>query len=132
MVRQEAERDHMEELAISPRQLYIDAAKSAFINLAKKEVMAILFKELAFLSWGPLGAIAGMAIQKILEIAVNQGETAIFFVYVDFRVGDQQQKFSQAAIENYRIQQTGTKEEKLEAENRLVLAFNDFVKFNSL
>lgn len=113
------------------RKEYIEAAKAAFLKLAKKQVM----KKLAAgtLGWfitGPLGPITAILIEKILVAAIEEGETRIFFVFIDFRVGDQENKFTQAALDNYRIQQNGTEDEKLKAEESLIKAFDDFVKFN--
>lgn len=116
----------------SSRQEYIEAVKSSFVSLAKKQIISVLTKQFAFLAWGPLAPLFSIFIEKILTIAVNNTETGIFFLYVDFRVNQQSREFSRAALENYRIQISGTQEEKNEAEKKLIKIFDDFVKFNRI
>lgn len=114
----------------SKRQEYIDAVKSSFVSLAKKQVILALVKQFAFLAWGPAAPLLSILVEKILTIAVNSTETGIFFMYVDFRVSQQSRDFSKAALENYQIQISGTQEEKNEAEKKLIKTFDDFVKFS--
>lgn len=117
------------------REEYVESAKMAFISLAKKAVMAGLARELPNLFAGKIGMIfnpfIGLFVSRILKIAINEGETGVFFYYIDMRVGDQSKEFEAAAEYNYLIQKTGTKDEKLKAEARLKAAFDKFAKLSS-
>lgn len=115
---------------MSSRKEYIEAVKSSFISLAKKQVMAQIFVALPFMSWGPLAPLAGMLVDWVLRKAVEGAETGIFFAYVDFRVAAQNKDFTEAAIANHRAQLNGTQEDKDAAEKKLVEAFDRFIKLN--
>lgn len=118
-------------MTVSNRKEYIEAAKAAFLKLAMKQVITKMTAKFVFLAWGPLAPLFAMLVEKILTEAIEGGETAIFFVYIDFRVNGQSKDFVEAALNNYRIQQTGTQEEKDEAESKLITAFDSFVKLNN-
>lgn len=116
----------------SNRQEYIEAVKSSFVAIAKRTVLSALVSAAPFMAWGPLPYLSGLFVEWVLVKAANGAETGIFFMFVDFRVAVQHKDFEAAAIKNYRIQQTGTKEEKDAAEKELVAAVDAFVKFNRL
>jgi hypothetical protein len=114
------------------RKEYIEAAKAAFLNLAKKAAMKNLAAK--FGGWiiaGPMGYITAWVVAEVLEAGVEKAETGIFFMYVDFRVHGQEKDFVEASLAYYRIQTTGSQEEKNAAEERLITAFDDFVKLTS-
>jgi hypothetical protein len=116
----------------SNRKEYIEAAKAAFLNIAKREAMKNL--ALKFGGWivaGPMGIITAYVVAEVLEAGIEKGETGVFFIYVDFRVRGQEKDFVEASIAYYRIRSTGSQEEKNAAEERLITAFDDFVKLTS-
>lgn len=118
-------------MANSSRKEYVEAAKAAFLNLAKKQVLSGLAAQYgAWIVTGPWGIVIGIVVNKILGLAIEKGDTGIFFLFVDFRVGDQEGEFTRAAIDHYRLQTSGTQEQKDEAEKKLIDAFDIFVKFN--
>lgn len=110
-------------------QIYIDSIKSAALSLGKKAVLKIIFTKLPFMSWGPLGLIAGYVVEKILTIFINGAETGIFFAYIDLRVNAQAQDFSSKALANAIAQKQGTEDEKIKAQKDLE---DSFIKFVSL
>lgn len=107
--------------------------KSAFTSIAKKAIMAKLAKEVPKLFLGKMGSvfnpIAGLIIDKILTVAVEETEAAAFFLYIDTRTGKQSKEFEDAAIVNYNAQRSGNKDEIAKAERNLKIAF---LKFASL
>jgi hypothetical protein len=114
----------------SNRKEYIEAAKAAFLNLAVRGAVLALTAEFPFLAIPWVKGLFERLVRKIIKAGIEKGETGIFFVYVDFRVDRQASAFVEAALNNYRVQQTGTDQEKHEAEERLIAAFDDFVKLN--
>ena len=109
---------------------YVKTLKSTFINLGKKAAVAKITKAIPFLALGPMSALTSMAVEAILTIVVNETETGLFFIYTDMRVNSQGRDFSKAALHNFKMQQSGTKEQKDEAEKALITAFNKLVKFS--
>lgn len=114
----------------SNRKEYIEAAKAAFLNLMVRGAIVGMTAQFPFLAIPGISQVFEMLVRKIISTGIEKGETGIFFVYVDFRVDRQASAFIDAALNNYRVQQTGTDEEKHEAEKRLIAAFDDFVKLN--
>lgn len=118
------------------RKEYVEAAKAAFLKLGKEQAIKVLSKKLiaagfGFLLAGPFATILPWVVDHVLVAAIEEGDTGIFFVYIDFRVGSQERDFSDAAMNYYRVQQNGTEAEKHEAEEKLIVAFDDFIKFTS-
>ena len=112
------------------REKYAEAVKSALFTIAKKNLVKYLMSLAPFLSLGPFPILIGMLADKLLSKALEGGETLIFFKFVDFRVAEQNEEFTEAAIRNYEAQQNGTKEEKDAAEEELIKAHDNFVKLN--
>lgn len=120
-------------LKANSRKEYVEAVKTAFVTIGKKAVMGALTSALPLvMAWGPIPYLAGRAVEWVLVKAATAGDTGIFFIFVDFRVAVQHEDFEHIAIKNYRIQQSGTKEEKDAVEKELVLAVDNFVKLNRL
>lgn len=114
------------------RKEYIEAAKAAFFKLAVKKVMAkIALKFGAWAVTGPMGIFTGWIVEKLLTAALDGADMLIFFKFIDFRVGNQQDKAVEAYLEYYRTTQHGTKEQIIEAEFKLVKAHDEFVHLNS-
>lgn len=112
------------------RALYINSIKTSFIKLAKDHAMKYLISQAVFFSWPVIGPLTALFIEKILTVVVNETETGIFFAYVDLRTARQSLIFSDMAMKNYQVQQTGTAKEKEDAEKDLIAAFDNFVKLN--
>jgi hypothetical protein len=117
---------------LSPRQEFIEAAKAAFFKLAVRKVMAkIALKLGAWAVTGPMGFITEWIVEKIMTAALDGADMLIFFQFIDFRVGNQEDKAVQAYLDYYRTTQNGTKEQIIEAEFKLVKAHDEFVHLNS-
>lgn len=119
-------------LKASSRKEYVEAVKSVFVIIGKKTVIAALTSALPFFGIPPFSYLAGMAIEWVLVKVATAGDMGIFFIFVDLRVAVQHEDFENIAIKNYRIQQSGTKEEKNAVEKELILAVDNFVKLNRL
>ena len=92
-------------------------------KLLVKEVAA----RLPFLFVPILGPFTKIILEKIVVLLFTQTEFAIFFKYIDMRTDFQGREFSQAALANYQAQRTGTPEQKLAAEEKLIKKFTAFV-----
>lgn len=110
---------------------YVEIIKKTATDLAVKIILEVLLKEVPFLFWGPLGPLTKVIVTKVITIAYQQGELAVFFKYIDMRVDRQGTTFSDAAIKNYHVQQNGTEDEKKKAEAELIIAFKSFAKFSN-
>ena len=108
---------------------YVKSIKSSLLNLGKKAVLDFIFSKVSLLAWGPLGVLVEMVVSKILDIFINEAETAIFFEYIDVRSSQQGNDFSQKAIDNFKAQQSGTPDEKAKAEKALIDSFRNFASF---
>jgi len=112
-------------------QEYVDAAKTAAITMGKSALISALLKKVPFLFIGPLNPIMGWIIQKFLEVLIRETEFGIFFLYIDLRVDRQGQDFTKVAMENHKVQQTGTEDEKRASELRLINSFKNFISLSS-
>jgi hypothetical protein len=110
---------------------YVKAVKSTALTTAKKTLISALLRKVPFLFWGPFGAVTSMLIGKGLELLFEQAEFAIYFKYTDLRVDKQGLTFAQVAMDNYRIQQNGTEDEKKQSEERLINCFKHFISFHT-
>jgi hypothetical protein len=108
-------------------QEYVESLKSSAIKLGKDLLVREVKKRLPFLFLPVLNPITGYVIGKGVEILINHTEMAIFFFYIDMRVDKQAASFSQAAINNYKAQQSGSEYAKLEAEKALIKSFRELV-----
>jgi hypothetical protein len=110
---------------------YVEIIKKTATDIAVKAILGALLKEVPFLFWGPLGPLTKVVITKVVTIAYQQGEMAVFFKYIDMRVDAQGSAFSAAAIRNFKAQQSGTEDEKKKAEADLIIAFKSFAKLSN-
>ena len=102
---------------------YVELLKATLLSQLKKTVLQILFKKVTFLAWGPLAPIVSLVVEKVLTIAIYQGELAIYLLYTDFRVAKQGRDFNKAIEANLEAQKNGTEDEKLNAEQKLKDSF---------
>lgn len=112
-------------------QVYVDAVKTAAIATAKKSLLTALLKKVPFLFWGPIAPLTAFCVEKCVEILIKETEFAAFFLYTDLRVNRQGTDFSKVAIENLKVQQTGTENEKKQSEEKLVACFKTFISFHT-
>lgn len=112
-------------------QEYVEAVKSTALTTAKKTLISALLKKVPFLFYGPFGAITTLAVEKALELLFKEAEFAVYFKYTDLRVDRQGLDFSRVAMENYKIQQTGTEDEKKKSEERLIACFKNFISLHT-
>lgn len=113
------------------KQEYVNIIKSSFVNFGTKAIMSYLKVQIPFFSLPVVSYLTEMVVSKILDIAVNKTDTAIFFTFIDLRVNAQGREFSNAALKNYEVQKSGTKEEKQKSEQELIDSFRTLVKFSS-
>jgi hypothetical protein len=117
---------------MSTRDEYVESMKSAFVTLATQSTLAwfaVLTKGISE-TWF-FKKLITIIFEQIYKYIATQSELAIFFKYIDTRVGRQSIDFQNAAMINWATQQNGTKEQKLEAEKNLIFHFNRFARLNS-
>lgn len=112
------------------RQEYIDAIKKAAIATGKSGLIKVLLIKAPFLFYPVIGPITELLLGKILEILINETEFAAFFLYMDVRISKQGKEFAEAAVNNYKVQQTGTDQEKKDAEKLLMEKFKPLIVIN--
>ena len=78
-----------------------------------------------------ISSIANWVISKVLTIVATKAETQIFFFFIDMRVAEQGRDFESAALNYWKIQQSGNEEARKEAEGELIKKFVPLVKFAS-
>jgi hypothetical protein len=110
---------------------YVKAVKATALTTAKKALISALLRKVPFLFWGPFGAVTSLLVGKLLETLFEQAEFAIYFKYTDLRVDKQGVAFAQVAMDNYKIQKTGTEDEKIQSEKRLIECFKNFISFHT-
>lgn len=116
---------------MSTRDEYVEVLKSTLVSMIKKSLLKALISKLPFLAWGPIGPFVGLVVGKLAEIVVKETEVGLFCFFIDLRTNRQAGKFTEASIENWKIQQGGTDEEKKLAENKLIDSFREFVKLSN-
>jgi hypothetical protein len=112
-------------------QEYVDAIKKSAISAGKKVLISTISKKLPFLFLPVIGPVTSLLLGKVVEILVQETEFAIFFKYIDLRVDSQGREFSEAAIRNFQVQQTGSPDEKAKTEKELIEKFRSFVILRS-
>lgn len=110
---------------------YARMIKSTLSNLVIKSVLSVLTAYLPWMAWGPFRYMAEWVITKVITIAFDQTEMAIFFEYVDMRTSKQGREFDAAALRNHEVQKTGTPEEKKAAEEELKVKFKALAKLRN-
>lgn len=110
---------------------YVEIIKSTAVQIESKLILGVLLTEAPFLFWGPLAPLTKALVNKICQASVNAPERAAFFEYTDMRVDKQGLEFTDLAISNYHIQQTGTEDEKKKSEESLIIAFKSFAKLTN-
>lgn len=113
------------------RDEYADNIKSAFTTIGTNGLYTLLVTAVPFFKLPIIGTITEIIIKKIVSTLVNLTELQIFFIYIDMRTAKQAKEFESAAAINRRIQESGTAEEKKNAEATLINAFRNFVKLSN-
>ena len=109
---------------MSSRQEFVDVVKSGALTIIKKRLLHIVTTKL--LSWIPgkvltaINPLLGLVVGFVAKELVEDSELLIFFLYVDFRTTRQGQKTYADMANNYKIQISGTKEQKELSENVLM------------
>jgi hypothetical protein len=93
--------------------------------------MQFLVAKIPFLALPIINPIVGFIVGYVLQIAIKQTEMGAFFLYIDTRTNKQGVAFMESAIKNRIAQQSGTAEEKINAEKNLIDSFRSFVKFTN-
>jgi hypothetical protein len=113
------------------RDEYVASIKSAFVLLGTKAVMTELVALTGFFGLPLISSITNWVISKVLTIVATKAETQIFFFFIDMRVADQGRDFEAAALNYWKIQQSGNEDARKEAEGELIKKFVPLVKFAS-
>lgn len=113
------------------RDQYVEALKSAALDMGRKLVMDWLVAQLPWIAWKIPNVIAGFVVSQVLKIAIRETEFGLFFLYIDLRTSSQGRSFEAAALRNREAQTKGTPEEKARAEAELISSFRAFVKFTN-
>jgi hypothetical protein len=106
---------------------YVSILKDSAIKLGVQALERELSKRLPFLFWPVISPITSLILTKLVSLLIKQTEFGAFFVYIDMRVTSQGRAFQRAALQNYKVQQTGTEEEKKNAEEELIRRFRNLV-----
>lgn len=110
---------------------YVNAIKEAALSIGKQAVMRVIMAKIpASIAW-LANPILGFFVGWVLTIAIKYTEFGAFYQYTDLRVGAQAKDFEEAAIKNQIAQQSGSKEEKRNAEINLIRAFDKFASLKS-
>lgn len=106
---------------------YVEIVKGLGTDALKKALLKGIIKNVPFLASGPWNYVLVKFVTWLAEKAAEEAEMRIFFEYIDFRTDVQAKDFEAAMINNHKIQQTGTEQEKKDAEKKLELALNNLV-----
>lgn len=128
------------------RDEYIGSLKSAFVSIEVRVTMGLLASlPLMFPAWlawfAPVWAFVfkNPLLRKLIEHFLkkfytkktDQAEMAVFFKYIDMRVGAQSKDFEAAALENLIAQKSGDKDAIEKAETNLFNKFEIFVRLDT-
>lgn len=114
------------------RDEYVDVIKSSFVSIGSKAVhsgLVTAFPSAAALLANPFTRfVIDFFIKKLLNFLAKESEMAVFFKYIDMRVGVQAKEFEAAAYANHAAQLTGDKDAIKKAENDLWAKFEPFAR----
>jgi hypothetical protein len=114
------------------RDEYVSAMKQAFVSIATRLTIAWAATLSSGVTANPfLSKIIELIANHLFQFLANQSELGAFFLYIDTRVGLQSKDFEDAAFNNWKVQQNGTKDEKKKAETDLWLKFKTFAVLTS-
>lgn len=116
---------------MSTHQEYIDAIKKSAVTTGTKALLAVLLKKAPYLFIPVVGPITSLLVGKLVEILIQSTEFEVYFKYIDLRVDAQGRDFSEVALDNFQIQQTGTADEKRKIEKELIEKFKTFASLKS-
>lgn len=91
-------------------------------------LMKVAVTNMPFLAWPFFNPITKMIVKWAVKTIATQGETALFFLYIDMRVGNQSEAFEKAALEYANAK---TPEERVRLEKNLKSTFRDFVRITT-
>jgi hypothetical protein len=109
----------------------IDMIKSVVFTMSTKSISAFIKAQIPFFNLPIISNILDMVIKQIMGIAIDKTELGAFFLYINFHVNAQGKDFLDAARKNAIIQQSGTPEEKANAEKNLINSARAFIKFTT-
>lgn len=111
------------------RDEYVASLKSTFLAVGVKQVMEFLISKSAFFGLSFINPIMAYIVSKVVTILIEKTDVAIFFLYIDMRVGEQAKNYETAALNNH-YAQIGTDEElKKKTEADLIRTFTEFATF---
>jgi hypothetical protein len=102
----------------------VQLIKNQFTSISGRVLKAaILTTPLSFLETPPLSFITNKIIDWATGVLAKDGEIGAFFLYTNFNVNQQGADFMKAVIENQRMQQMGSEDDKKISEQKLKDAF---------
>lgn len=114
------------------RDEYVEYMKSAFAEIGKKAIVNGIAKRVSSNFLGKVvGAFAGPLAQIAMSLLLDEAEILVFFLYTDFRVSQQGNKFVESAKANWLAQQGTDKNAKKAASEKLKQDFADFARLTS-
>lgn len=116
---------------MSSRDEYVSAMKSAYVSIATRLTLAWVASAAPWAATGIVGSILESLARSLHSFLAEKSEMGVFFKYIDTRVGEQSDDFESAAFENHKIQQSGTEEEKRNAEENLWNKFKPFAQLTA-
>ncbi len=114
------------------RDEFVIAAKFGFVTIYTNVVMGVLVAKLPFLLNPILNRIVRKMVSDLVSSTVDDIEMGAFFNYIDTRTNKQGQEWADAAVNNWKVQNSdASKEEKLRAEKEFFNKHKSLVKFNT-
>ena len=113
------------------RDEYVASIKSTYVSITTRVALAAILSAIP-LTWNPIVAkLIKIFVEPILRWlnskSADAEEMLVFFKYIDTRVGNQANAFNEAALLNHKAQQSGSKEEKKAAEEKLWKLAKEFL-----
>jgi len=105
--------------------------KQSFVSIGTRLTRAWVSSSIPILGNIFFGPIVGIIANKLFTFLADQTELAVFFNYIDTRVSEQSREFERAALENYKIQKSGTAKERRDAEEALWASFVAFARLTN-
>lgn len=110
---------------------YIEVVKDLGTEAIKKAIVKGIVKNVPFLASGPWNYVLVKFASWLAVKMAEEAEMRIFFEFIDFRTDRQAEDFEAAMQYNHIVQQTGTEEQKRDAEKKLEVALHNLVSLRS-
>lgn len=108
-----------------------DFFKVLVFDILVKAAIQRLFIMVPFLGWGPIGIVVGFLVQKLADIAYDEGKEMIQMNMIKFKNEIHQNAFDKEFIKLKHIEKTATPEELSSAIKSAQQKMATFVRYNS-